>query len=112
MNSKISTELTQSKEARKNSLKVVIPPNVLAQELGGEVVLVNLENESYYSLNKVGSRMWQLLTEQGDIETATQELLQTFTVDEAPLRQDMAGLVDELVQEGLLSVPSTQESGV
>ncbi|MEH2459482.1 PqqD family protein [Nostoc sp.] len=94
------------------SLQLTIPANVLAQELGGEVVLVNLENEAYYSLNNVGSQMWQLLIEQGNLETATQQLLQTFAVDEATLRQDVAELVDELVQEGLLAIPSTQESVV
>ncbi|MEH2253631.1 PqqD family protein [Nostoc sp.] len=94
------------------SLQLTIPANVLTQELGGEVVLVNLENEAYYSLNNVGSRMWQLLIEQGNVETATQQLLQTFAVDEATLRQDVAELVDELVQEGLLAIPSTQESVV
>lgn len=94
------------------SLQVSIPDNVLAQELGGELVLVNLENETYYSLNNVGSRMWQLLIEQGNVETATQQLLQTFVVDEATLRQDVAGLLDELVQEGLLAIPSTQEDAV
>ncbi|MEH2424177.1 MAG: PqqD family protein [Nostoc sp.] len=94
------------------SPQLTIPANVLTQELGGEVVLVNLENEAYYSLNNVGSRMWQLLIEQGNVETATQQLLQTFAVDEATLRQDVAELVDELVQEGLLAMPSTQESVV
>lgn len=86
------------------TFKVAIPNNVLAQELGGEVVLVNLENETYYSLNQVGSRMWQLLTEQNDVETVMQQLLQTFAVDEATLRQDVALLIDELVEEGLLSI--------
>ena len=86
------------------TLKVAVPSNVLAQELGGEVVLVNLENETYHSLNKVGSRMWQLLSEQADVETVTQQLLQTYAVDEATLRQDVAKLVDELVQETLLSI--------
>ena len=47
--------------------------NVLAQELGGEVVLVNLENETYYNLNQVSSRMWQLLTEQSDVEMVSGE---------------------------------------
>ncbi|MFB2919729.1 PqqD family protein [Aerosakkonema funiforme] len=91
-------------------LQVVIPSNVLAQELGGELVLLNMENETYYSLNKVGSRMWQFLAEKGDIETATQQLLQIFAVEESTLRQDVAKLIDELVQEGLLSIASSQEN--
>lgn len=92
------------------TLKVNIPSNAIAQELAGEVVLVNLENESYYSLNTVGSRLWQLLTEHGDVETATQQLLKTYAIDEATLRIDVEALVDELVQEGLLAIASTGES--
>lgn len=92
------------------TLKVNIPSNAIAQELAGEVVLVNLENESYYSLNTVGSRLWQLLTEHGDVETATQQLLKTYAIDEATLRIDVEALVDELVQEGLLAIASTGEN--
>lgn len=79
-----------------------IPENVLSQELNGEVVLLNMDSESYYSLNRVGSLVWQLLTENCDIEGAIQQLLQTHTVDEAALRQDVMTLVEELVEEGLL----------
>jgi hypothetical protein len=96
----------------KFTLKVTIPSNAIAQELAGEVVLVNLENESYYSLNTVGSRLWQLLTDGGDVETATQQVLQTYAIDEATLRIDVAVLVDELVQEGLLAIASTGEGAV
>ncbi len=42
-----------------SSFNFSIPENVLSQEVNGEIVLLNIENESYYSLNAVGSRMWQ-----------------------------------------------------
>jgi len=79
-----------------------IPENVLSQELNSEVVLLNMDSEFYYSLNPVGSRMWQLLTENGDMEVTIEQLLQTYTVDEAELYQDVMTLVEELVEEGLL----------
>lgn len=79
-----------------------IPENVLSQELNSEVVLLNMDSEFYYSLNPVGSRMWQLLTENGDIEVTIGQLLQTYTADEAELYQDVMTLVEELVEEGLL----------
>ncbi|NJL60696.1 MAG: PqqD family protein [Methylacidiphilales bacterium] len=41
--------------------KLSIPENVLAQELNGEIVILNMDSETYYSLNSVGSRIWQLL---------------------------------------------------
>jgi len=79
-----------------------IPENVLGQELNGEVVLLNMDSEFYYSLNPVGSRMWQMLTESGNLEGAIQQLLQVFSIDETTLRQDVTALIKELVAEGLL----------
>jgi hypothetical protein len=85
------------------SFKFFIPENVLSQELNGEVVLLSMENETYYSLNSVGSQLWQLLTHKGvSVEAAIQQLLQVYGVDEPLLRQDVITLVDELLQEGLL----------
>ncbi|MEC4986516.1 MAG: PqqD family protein, partial [Oscillatoria sp. PMC 1076.18] len=88
------------------SQKATIPTNILVQELGGEIVILNLDNESYYSLNKVGSKMWELLKENENLETITQQLLRIYNVEEKVLRQDIAILIDELVAEGLLTLHS------
>jgi hypothetical protein len=85
-------------------MKFTIPSDVLAQELAGEVVLMNIDNEMYYSLNPVGSQIWQLLSDRLDVETAIEQLLRRFDIDEATLRQDVTQLVDELVAQGLLTV--------
>jgi Coenzyme PQQ synthesis protein D (PqqD) len=69
------------------------------------VVLLNIENESYYSLDNVGSRMWQLLTEHQDMENVMSQLLQNFRIDESTLSQDLIELIEELIQEDLLARP-------
>lgn len=78
------------------------PENVLAQELNSEVVLLNMDSESYYSLNPVGSQMWQMLSESRDLEGTIEQLLRVFFIDETRLRQDVTALVEELLEEGLL----------
>lgn len=93
------------------TLKVSIPENVLAQELNGEVVLLNMENEAYYSLNPVGSQIWQLLTEQGDVETAMQQLLQIYVLDETTQRKDVTILINELLEVNLLQKTEEQKVG-
>ncbi|MEA5593421.1 PqqD family protein [Rivularia sp. UHCC 0363] len=80
-----------------------IPESVLAQEINSEVVLLHMDSESYYSLNAVGSRMWQMLTQSGDLEGTIKQLLRVFFVDETKLRQDVTALVEELVEEDLLT---------
>ena len=82
--------------------KLSIPENTLSQELHGEVVILNIELESYYSLNPVGSKVWQLLTSTENVKGAIEELLQIYLVDEATLHHDVTLLAEELVAEELL----------
>ncbi len=84
--------------------QVAIPPDVLFQELEGEAVLLNLDTEHYYGLDEVGTRMWQLLAEHGDVATVAEQVLAEYDVDEATLHRDLADLIAELTDEGLLTV--------
>lgn len=58
----------------------------------------------YYGLDEVGSRLWQLLAEDGNPEAAVAQLLTEYDLDEARLRQDMSGLIDELREAKLITV--------
>ena len=82
--------------------KLTISENILAQELTGEIVILNIESESYYSLNPVGSKVWQLLTSKENVKGAIEQLLQIYLVDEPTLRHDVTLLAEQLVEEELL----------
>ncbi len=84
--------------------EVTISPDVLFQELGSETVLLDLDKELYYALDEVGTRLWQLLAENGDPAAAMTRLLAEYDVDEATLRKDINGLVDELHEAKLVTV--------
>ena len=47
--------------------QITVSPEVLFQEVGGEAVLLDLASESYFGLDDVGMRIWQLLQEQGSL---------------------------------------------
>ena len=38
-------------------------PNIFARELGNEIVILNLQTGTYFGLNPVGARLWQLIEE-------------------------------------------------
>ena len=82
--------------------KLTISENTLSQELHGEVVILNIELESYYSLNTVGSKVWQLLTSTENVKGAIEQLLQIYLVDESTLHDDVTLLAEELLEEELL----------
>ena len=47
--------------------------------------------------------MWQLLTEHGDTEIVVSHMLAEYEIDEARLREDLAGIIAHLVEAGLVT---------
>jgi hypothetical protein len=72
------------------------------QRVGEESVLLDLRTESYFGLDPVGTRMWETLTNADTVEAAYQELLANYEVDAQRLRQDLEGLMENLLEKGLL----------
>ena len=83
--------------------KVSVPPYVLARELDGESILLNLDSGVYYGLDEVGTRMWTVLTESESIGVAYETLLAEYAVEPDELRADLTRLVGELLEQGLLA---------
>jgi hypothetical protein len=86
------------------SQRVSVPEDVLVNVLGGESVLLNLDTESYYGLDEVGTRMWQVLTESESIQEAYDQLLSEYDVEPEKLHADLSELVGELAERGLVEV--------
>jgi hypothetical protein len=84
---------------------VSIPNAVLWQEVGDEIVLLDVEGGEYHGLNEVGSRIWRALEEHPDVSSAYEHLCGTYEVDPDVLRNDLDEFIKRLVGMGLLSVP-------
>ncbi len=81
------------------------PDDVVFQMLSDESVLLNLKDSHYWGLDIVGTRMYQVLTQKGDVELALEQLLMEFNVDAAALRADFLELVAKLEKAGLIARP-------
>ena len=87
--------------------KISVSEEVMFRELSGEAVLLNQESGKYYGLDEVGTRMWSLLAEHGQVDPAYRVLLDEYDVTGEQLREDFLNLVDELASYGLLTVDET-----
>jgi hypothetical protein len=88
--------------------KFSIPKDVLFQEAADEVtdemVLLNLTSGKYFSLDDVGTRMWQLMAKHGQLKAVHQALLEEYDVDPQQLERDLLALADRLVANELLQI--------
>ena len=86
------------------SQRVILSPNALFQEIGGEGVILDLTSSTYFGLDEVGVRLWQLLQADPGLQAAFDALLAEYEVEPARLEQDLARHIDQLVKAGLASV--------
>ncbi len=83
---------------------VKVPDDILYQELSnGEIVFLNLDNESYYGLDNTGSIFWNELTSTENIENAYNNLLELFDVSPGKLRNDLNSHLEDLNKNGIVS---------
>ena len=70
-----------------------------------ECVMMSIEAGSYYGLNAVGSRIWELLESPKTVGQLCRQICEEFEVDKGTLDQDMAALATDLVSVGILAAP-------
>lgn len=79
-----------------------ISKEVLSQEVNGETVLLDLEGESYFGLNQVGTRIWQLLEAEKPFGEMLDILLHEYETSGEQLENDVGELLVKLKDAGLV----------
>lgn len=80
------------------------PEHVVMRELEGEAVLLDLETETYFGLDEVGTRIWSELAAGASVDGACAALQREFEVEPGVLREDIEKLASELLGRGLLEL--------
>lgn len=76
--------------------------DVLHQEVGGEAVLLDLASESYFGLDPVGSRIWELLDGRVALEQVRDRLCDEYDAPPDRISADLMALAQSLLDAGLV----------
>lgn len=77
-------------------------PSVVATEVQGEAVLLDLDSRSYFSLNETGTLIWTLLGEGRAPEAIADALTEAFEIERGQAGPVVAAFVADLVAEKLI----------
>lgn len=77
---------------------------VLFQEVGDEAVLLDLSSESYFGLDPVGCRVWQLLEGAPTLASVHGALCAEYDAAPERIRTDLLALVTDLAEAGLVTL--------
>jgi len=86
--------------------KVTFAETVFAQEVDGEMVLLDMESENYFGLDEVGTSIWQAMQESETLKEVLAALLEQYEVEEEMLENDLFAFVGKLEESGLVKVTS------
>jgi len=75
---------------------------VAAKVIDGEAIIINLANGIYYSMDKVGGLIWDMLAAAHSLEEVITAILARYDVSREQAQADVERLAAELVQENLL----------
>ena len=97
-------ELAAQEPERVCVSKITISNEVLAQEVDGETVLLDLASESFFGLDEVSTRIWQLLQAGQGRAEVIDTLLDEYDVERDVLEKDISGLLSRLSEAGLITL--------
>lgn len=67
-----------------------------------EAIILNLDNRYYYSLNEVGTEIWELFTKGETAQKIIDIIADGYNVDKKKVKDDLIGFINELKGESLI----------
>ncbi|MEE4330987.1 MAG: lasso peptide biosynthesis PqqD family chaperone [Wenzhouxiangella sp.] len=72
--------------------------------LDDEVVMMSVEKGSYYGLDPVGARIWELIESPKRISQVVDDLIETYEVDREVCERETLAFMQSLIDEDLAQI--------
>jgi hypothetical protein len=86
------------------STTVVAVGDLLTTHFGPEIVILNLRDGVYYSVENTGARVWQLVQERTTVQAVCDAIASEYEVPAAVCEEDVRSLIRTLAARGLVEV--------
>ena len=84
--------------------KITFADTVFAQEVDGEMVLLDMNSENYFGLDEIGTAIWQAIQEKETLQEVFELLLEQYDVEPDLLKKDLLAFVNKLVKHRIVRV--------
>jgi hypothetical protein len=83
---------------------IVASKSQVSCDLAGEGVILDVKSGMYYSLNAVGTQIWQLIQVPRAVSAVRDVLLDAYDVEPTCCEWDLLALLQALEEKGLIEV--------
>lgn len=82
--------------------QLFISKDVLARELAGEILVLDLRTSLYFGMTDVAARVWQLVEQQQTRDSIVETLAKEFDAAPDVIASDVDTFLEDLLTRGLL----------
>ena len=75
-------------------------PDMVAVEMGQDLVMMSIQKSAYYGLSGVGPFIWEQMAEPVTVATLCQRILAEYDVAEATCQADVLRFIEVLIEQG------------
>lgn len=76
--------------------------DIVARSVGDEMVLLDLDSGTYFTLNGVGAFIWKRIEAQDDVDAIASHIVQQYEVELAQARADVSAFLSDMLTQGLV----------
>ncbi len=81
---------------------MIINKNIIARDLQGETVLLNKENGDYFTLNGIGSEVYNCINDGMETGEIIDLLFGKYDIEYDKLKTDIISLIDGMKEKNIL----------
>ena len=98
--------MNKKKNLVTDDLRIKQSEEILFQDIQDEIIILNMKNENYLGLDKVGARFWNILLNTSSVKHAYDQILDEFDVEPGTLEKDLNEFLSELLKNNLVKLTS------
>lgn len=80
-----------------------VPDTVLARQIQEEMVILDLRSGCYFSLNAIGSEVWEQLMQQQPLDKIAAALAAKYGAESTSIQADVSALLGDLLEQKLIT---------
>ncbi|MCB4792840.1 MAG: PqqD family protein [Elusimicrobia bacterium] len=84
--------------------KIAFSENIVWREVDKEAVILNLYNNKYYTLNKMGTDIWKMFRDQNTVKDILDKIAEEYDVNIDGVAKDVEKIIKELCREELIEI--------
>jgi len=77
---------------------------ILASDMDGEIVMMQIETGKYYNLGRIGGIIWNMLAEPIEVEEVIEKLVDQYSVSKEQCELDTLPFLQQMQQQGLIQI--------